>query len=67
MQLNAAKLEVTGQGNLLMTALADDPHLGLFIKASIPGKDNGFDIEGIGVYQSRIFFGFAGPCIAGLG
>lgn len=66
-QLNAAKLEVTGQGNLLMTALADDPHLGLFIKASIPGKDNGFDIEGIGVYQSRIFFGFAGPCIAGLG
>ncbi|QKQ77180.1 DUF3616 domain-containing protein [Nostoc sp. TCL240-02] len=64
-QLNAAKLEVTEQGNLLMTALADDPHLGLFIKASIPGKDNGFDIEGIGVYQSRIFLGLRGPVLRG--
>jgi hypothetical protein len=26
-----------------MTPLADNPHLGLFIKAAIPGKDNGFD------------------------
>jgi hypothetical protein len=64
-QLNAAKLEVTKQGNLLMTALADDPHLGLFIKASIPGKDNGFDIEGIGVYQNRIFLGLRGPVLRG--
>jgi hypothetical protein len=48
-----------------MTALADDPHLGLFIKASIPGKDNGFDIEGIGVYQSRIFLGLRGPVLRG--
>lgn len=43
-QLNAAKLEVTNQGNVLMTALANDDHLGLFIQAAIPGKDNGFDI-----------------------
>ncbi|MFN6462155.1 MAG: DUF3616 domain-containing protein [Nostoc sp. DedVER02] len=64
-QLNAAKLEVTEQGNLLMTALANDPHLGLFIKASIPGKDNGFDIEGIGVYQNRIFLGLRGPVLRG--
>jgi hypothetical protein len=64
-QLNAAKLEVAEQGNLLMTALADDPHLGLFIKASIPGKDNGFDIEGIGVYQNRIFLGLRGPVLRG--
>ncbi|MEH1836594.1 MAG: DUF3616 domain-containing protein [Nostoc sp.] len=64
-QLNAAKLEVTNQGNLLMTALADDAHLGLFIKAAIPGKDNGFDIEGIGIYQNRIFLGLRGPVLRG--
>ncbi|AVH69574.1 DUF3616 domain-containing protein [Nostoc sp. 'Lobaria pulmonaria (5183) cyanobiont'] len=64
-QLNAAKLEVTNQGNLLMTALADDAHLGLFIKAGIPGKDNGFDIEGIGIYQNRVFLGLRGPVLRG--
>ena len=65
MQLNAAKLEVMNQSNLLITALADDPHLGLFIKAAIPGKDNGFDIEGIGIYQNRIFLGLRGPVLRG--
>ncbi|MBD2531283.1 DUF3616 domain-containing protein [Nostoc flagelliforme FACHB-838] len=64
-QLNAAKLEVMNQGNLLTTALADDAHLGLFIKAEIPGKDNGFDIEGIGIYQNRIFLGLRGPVLRG--
>ncbi|MBD2246277.1 DUF3616 domain-containing protein [Nostoc sp. FACHB-888] len=64
-QLNAAKLEVTNQGNLLMTALADDPHLGLFIKAAIAGKDNGFDIEGIAINQNRIFLGLRGPVLRG--
>ncbi len=64
-QLNAAKLEVTNQGNLLMTALVNDPHLGLFIKAAIPGKDNGFDIEGISIYQNRIFLGLRGPVLHG--
>lgn len=64
-QLNAAKLEVTNQGNLLMMALANDAHLGLFIKAEIAGKDNGFDIEGIGIYQNRIFLGLRGPVLRG--
>ncbi|MBN3893070.1 MAG: DUF3616 domain-containing protein [Nostoc sp. JL31] len=64
-QLNAAKLEVTNQGNLLMTALANDNHLGLFIQAAIPGKDNGFDIEGIGIYQNRVFLGLRGPVLRG--
>ncbi|BDI20446.1 hypothetical protein ANSO36C_62480 [Nostoc cf. commune SO-36] len=64
-QLNAAKLEVMNQGNLLTTALADDAHLGLFIKAEVPGKDNGFDIEGIGIYQNRIFLGLRGPVLRG--
>ncbi|MDM9382530.1 DUF3616 domain-containing protein [Chlorogloeopsis sp. ULAP01] len=64
-QLTAGKLEVTQQGNLLMEALADDPHLGFFVKAEIPGKDNGFDIEGITVYQNRIFVGLRGPVLRG--
>ncbi|WP_276750748.1 DUF3616 domain-containing protein, partial [Chlorogloeopsis fritschii] len=64
-QLTASKLEVTQQGNLLMEALADDPHLGFFVKAEIPGKDNGFDIEGITVYQNRIFMGLRGPVLRG--
>jgi Protein of unknown function (DUF3616) len=65
LQLTAAKLEVTPQGNLLMEALADDPHLGFFVKAAIPGKDNGFDIEGITVYQNKIFLGLRGPVLRG--
>ncbi|MBW4687252.1 MAG: DUF3616 domain-containing protein [Komarekiella atlantica HA4396-MV6] len=63
--LSAAKLEVNNQGNLLMAALANDPHLGFFIKAGIPGKDNGFDIEGIAIYQNRIFLGLRGPVLRG--
>ena len=64
-KLSAAKLEVTQRGNLLMDALAEDPHLGYFVGATIPGKDNGFDIEGIAVYQERIFLGLRGPVLRG--
>ena len=64
-KLTAAKLEVTQQGNLLMEALAEDPHLGAFIKAAIPGKDNGFDIEGIAAVKNRIFLGLRGPVLRG--
>jgi Protein of unknown function (DUF3616) len=64
-QLSAAKLEMTKQGNLLTTALANDPHLGLFIKAEIPGKDNGFDVEGLAIYKNRIFLGLRGPVLRG--
>jgi hypothetical protein len=64
-QLSAAKLEVTERGNLLMDALANDPHLGYFVGAKIPGKENGFDIEGLAVYQDRIFLGLRGPVLRG--
>lgn len=64
-QLRAAKLEVTKQGNLLMDALAEDPHLGAFVGATIPGKENGFDIEGLAIYQDRIFLGLRGPVLRG--
>jgi len=28
-----------------MDALANDPHLGYFVGAKIPGKENGFDMK----------------------
>ncbi len=64
-QLTAAKLEVTKRGNLLIDALVDDVHLGAFVQATIPGKENGFDIEGLAVYKGRIFLGLRGPVLRG--
>lgn len=63
--LSAGKLQITPQSNLLMEALANDPHLGFFVTAEIPGKDNGFDIEGIEICQNRIFLGLRGPVLRG--
>ncbi len=64
-QLTAAKLQLTESENVLMEVLKNDPHLGFFVTAKIPGKDNGFDIEGIAVYQNRIFLGLRGPVLRG--
>lgn len=63
--LSAAKLEVTERGNLLTDALAEDLHLGSFVGATIPGKENGFDIEGLAIDQNRIFLGLRGPVLRG--
>lgn len=43
--------------------LADDPHLGQFLK--IPSKENGFDVEGLAVRGSRIWLGLRGPVLRG--
>ncbi|MDJ0734906.1 MAG: DUF3616 domain-containing protein [Nostocaceae cyanobacterium] len=67
LQLSAGKLELTCQGNLLMNALINDVHLGDFIQAKIPGKENGFDVEGIAVIQNKIFLGLRGPVLRGWG
>lgn len=64
-QLSAAKLESTREGNLLTEALKDDPHLGSFIQSKLPSKDNGFDIEGLGVKNNQIFLGLRGPVLRG--
>lgn len=64
-QLRAAKLEVTERGNSLMDALVKDPHLGSYIGAAIPGKENGFDIEGLAVHQNKILLGLRGPVLRG--
>lgn len=63
----------------LRAELSDDPLLGPFVRAyqnaegesvTIPGKDNGFDIEGIVVRSgpgssSRVFLGLRGPVLRG--
>ncbi|MBE9226611.1 DUF3616 domain-containing protein [Phormidium sp. LEGE 05292] len=64
-QLTAAKLENTKNGNLLIDALLDDPHLAPFLASQIPSKENGFDIEGLAVYQDKIFLGLRGPVLRG--
>lgn len=61
--LCAAQLEGDAVGNELSEALADDPHLGPFLK--LPGKDNGFDIEGLAVHAGRVFVGLRGPVLRG--
>lgn len=65
LELSAAKLALTKDGNALTEALEKDTHLGCFVGATIPGKDNGFDIEGIAVYQNRLFLGLRGPVLRG--
>ncbi len=61
--LSAAVLKGNGKGNQLTKALGKDIHLKDFI--GIPGKDNGFDIEGLAVDGSRIFLGLRGPVLRG--
>ena len=59
----AALLHGTNQGNDLTEALKGDKHLKPFL--AIPGKDNGFDIEGLAVIGERIYLGLRGPVLRG--
>ena len=59
----ALRLKGDAQANLLTRALADDPHFGPFL--DIPGKDNGFDIEGLAVDGNRLLLGLRGPVLRG--
>jgi hypothetical protein len=59
----AAQLRGNDQGNDLTQALREDEHLGAFL--TIPGKDNGFDIEGVAVVGERLFLGLRGPVLRG--
>lgn len=49
--------------NQLTRLLADDPHFAPFL--DIPGKDNGFDIEGMAVQGERLLLGLRGPVLRG--
>ena len=59
----ALRLTGDSQANLLTEALADDPHFGPYM--AIPGKDNGFDIEGLVVDGRRLLLGLRGPVLRG--
>jgi len=59
----AGRLDGDAEGNALTRALADDPHLAPFL--ALPGKDNGFDVEGLAVGGERLFLGLRGPVLRG--
>lgn len=59
----AAQLHGNEVGNDLTTAIAEDVQLRDFLR--IPGKDNGFDIEGLAVIGSRLLLGLRGPVLRG--
>lgn len=59
----AAQLPCTTTYSSLTAALATDAHLKDFLP--IPGKDNGFDIEGLAVVGERVFLGLRGPVLRG--
>lgn len=63
-QLTAAKLKHTKKKwSQLTKKLKKDKHIAPFIK--LPGKDNGFDIEGLAVFENRLFVGLRGPVLRG--
>jgi hypothetical protein len=59
----ALRLKGDAHANPLTRALADDPHFGPYM--AIPGKDNGFDIEGLAVDGRRLLLGLRGPVLRG--
>jgi len=68
--LKAAQLPGTMIDNSLMRAILEededgtpDPHLAPWL--TLPGKDNGFDIEGLAVRGERVFLGLRGPVLRG--
>lgn len=65
-RLTAAYLQRNDTGNLLTEALRNDQWLAPFLNGGIPGKDNGFDIEGLAVYQEKTLIGLRGPVLRGM-
>lgn len=60
---SAALLRGDEHGNELTALLRDDEHFGPFL--AIPGKDNGFDIEGIALAGKHVLLGLRGPVLRG--
>jgi len=59
----AAQLRGSQLGNELTAEIAEDEQLRDFLR--IPGKDNGFDIEGLAVIGPRLLLGLRGPVLRG--
>ncbi|CAA9294401.1 MAG: hypothetical protein AVDCRST_MAG68-1712 [uncultured Gemmatimonadetes bacterium] len=62
-ELTAARLRGRGPKGGIVRELRDDEHLRPFLR--IPGKDNGFDVEGLAVMGERVFIGLRGPVLRG--
>jgi len=60
---SAALLRGDEHGNELTALLARDEHVAPFL--AIPGKDNGFDIEGIAMAGKHVLLGLRGPVLRG--
>lgn len=62
--LTAARLRTSGKKwSQLSEVLSQDRHTGPFI--GLPGKENGFDIEGLAAFKDKIFLGLRGPVLRG--
>ncbi len=61
----AASLKLSKSKSALVGWLEDDPHLAPFF--GIPSRENGFDVEGIAVKESRVWLGLRGPVFGGHG
>ena len=61
--LTAARVKGKGARNALVRALEKDEHLRRYLK--LPGKDNGFDVEGLAAAGGRLFLGLRGPVVRG--
>jgi len=59
----ARRLKGDSASNQLTDLLAKDSHFRDFM--AIPGKDNGFDIEGLAVNGTRLLLGLRGPVLRG--
>jgi hypothetical protein len=65
--LNSAYLKRKKSGkNQLIEVLEDDSYFGKIISIELPGKDNGFDIEGLLVHGETILIGLRGPVLRGI-
>ncbi|MBW3572124.1 MAG: DUF3616 domain-containing protein [Gemmatimonadetes bacterium] len=63
--LTAARLKGKGKDSALMRAVRGDEHIHRYLK--VPGKDNGFDVEGLAAADGRLFLGLRGPVVRGWG
>ncbi|HYF57804.1 MAG TPA: DUF3616 domain-containing protein [Burkholderiaceae bacterium] len=59
----AQRLPGDAGGNALTRLLREDPHLAPFL--GLPGKENGFDVEGLAIAGTRLFLGLRGPVLRG--
>lgn len=59
----AMRLEGDDRDNQLTHLLRKDPHFGPFM--TLPGKDNGFDIEGLAILGDTMLLGLRGPVLRG--